>query len=90
MKLDDVLSAVHERRVLVFQECDHEECEIHHEPHFHQVLLTARQFKKVSDAIILSTRPEPSFKEGYDMATIRLDESVIEAEPFDGLSTTID
>jgi hypothetical protein len=59
-------------RLLVFLECDGEECEddaknVHNADyrHFHQVKLTPRQFKRVSEAIILREREDPELKPGY-------------------------
>jgi|ERR1041385_1228250 hypothetical protein len=93
IKADDYLSALAELRLLVFIECDPDECPNPDNAwttrHFHQVLLTSRQFKKVSDAIITSRRNDPDLKEGFEMATFRVD-GEFPPEPFDGLSSTID
>lgn len=87
---DDYLEALYEKRLLVFLEADeHCECDYDSEPHFHQIGLTSRQFKKVSDAIVCRTRKDDTLKEGYELAEIRFTAS-IPAEPFDGLSSTID
>ncbi len=83
------LDALNENRLLVFLECkDGEECKDGMEAHFHQVKLTQRQFKKVSDAIILKEKADPTLRDGYNLATIRLG-GTFPAEPFDGLSSTI-
>lgn len=97
MDLEEVLSAINETRLLVFLECNSEksECEeedfgkINPKHHFHQVRLTARQFKKMSDAVITKETPDPTLKDGYNMAELRLG-GTFDATPFEGLSSHID
>ncbi len=55
---------------------------------FSQVLLNPTQFKKVSDAIIKETRPDPDLKPGFDMAIVDIkDDVVIPAEHFENMSS---
>ncbi len=56
------------QRMLVFLETEPQSNK------YHQVMLNAEQFKKVSDAIIVSTKPDASLKPGYDMAEIEMSE----------------
>jgi len=85
---DEYLNALNEQRLLVFLECDHGQCEDSDEPHFHQVCLTGRQFKAVSDAVITGKREDADLKDGYEMVGMRLG-GIFAAAPFDGLSSTI-
>lgn len=94
-KADEYLKALNELRLLVFLECDGEECEddakniINGEHrHFHQVKLTPRQFKRVSDSIILREREDSDLKPGYNMASVRMG-GTFSPDLFDGLSSTI-
>lgn len=91
MKIEEVLDAVYETRLLVFLECNGEssECETQNSHHFHQVLLTPRQFKKVSDAIITKITKDPTLKEGKELIEMRLSNAIFDAKPFDGLSSTL-
>ncbi len=86
MRSDELLAAMNENRLLVFLECSGEDCEEGEGHHFHQVILTAAQFKKVSDACIVSEKPDPTLKEGYNLAELKLG-GTFAPESFDGLSS---
>ena len=89
MKIEDVLDAIYETRLLVFLECNGAESECGWEDdthHFHQVILTAEQFKKVSDAVIVEEETDIELKPQYKKATLNLDHT-LKPEPFEGLNS---
>lgn len=93
---DEYLKELNTMRTLVFLECDGEDCEDDAKNikggeyrHFHQVKLSARQFKSMTQAIILSERADDSLKDGYNMANIRVG-GTFAPEMFEGLSSTIE
>jgi hypothetical protein len=58
---------------------------------FHQIMLDSAQFKKVSDAILTSIRKDSSLRDGYDMATLNMDdERMIPASVFEGMNSIND
>lgn len=71
---------LNERRLLVFLENE--------DGTFSQVGLDAAQFKKVSDAIIVSSRKDDSLREGYEMAKLRIDpDKNLSADLFEGMNS---
>lgn len=78
--MEDPLALAYEKRLIVLMETDEYNG-------FHQVMLNAEQFKKVSDACFKASRPDPTLKPGYEMGTITLSEEVYPSEPFDGLNS---
>ena len=89
MRIEEMLDAIHETRLLIFLECNGaaSECEWEDDTHhFHQVVLSPEQFKKVSDAVITEERPDPELKPQYKKATLNLDHTLA-PEPFEGLSS---
>ena len=71
---------LNEQRLLVFLENE--------DGTFSQVGLDATQFKKISDAIILSSKKDDSLKEGYEMAQLRVDpDKKLPADLFEGMSS---
>lgn len=91
MKIEEMLDAINETRLLVFLECNgaSSECEWENDSHhFHQVILTAKQFKKMGDACITDEKSDPELKPRYKLATLQLDHTLA-PEPFEGLSSHI-
>ena len=89
MRIEEMLDAIHETRLLVFLECNgaDSECEWENDTnHFHQVLLTPAQFKKVSDAVIVEEETDITLKPRYKRATLNLNHTLA-PEPFEGLSS---
>ena len=75
------LFGAYEKRIIVLLENDDYSG-------FNQVLLNAEQLKKVSDAIILSTRKDSSLKEGYDLVEVNLDDDrTIASDVFEGMNS---
>ncbi len=66
--IDDIGVSLHELRLLVFLETEPQSGK------FNQVLLNARQFKKVSDATGEKTGNDEDLKEGFEMYSTNLSE----------------
>lgn len=89
VKADEYLESLHWLRLLMFMECAPAECDQEiEEPHFHQLIITPDQFKKIGDIIFENPRKDPDLKEGYERGTIELSIQSFDPKPFDGLSTT--
>ena len=84
---EDILGPLYENRLLVLMECEGECVNNDESHHFHQVLLTKEQFKKVSDAVIVNEQPDASLKEGYNLATLSLGTTSVPAAPFEGMGS---
>ena len=64
---DDLGLSLHENRLLIFLETDPQSGK------FQQLLLNAKQFKRISDAIFQDTRIEMSdLKEGHEVAELEV------------------
>jgi hypothetical protein len=89
VKADDYLEALNELRLIVLLECIGDSCdEENPERHFHQVRLTERQFKKVSDALIIKKHKDDDLKDGYEMVEMRFT-GTFDAKQFDGYASTM-
>lgn len=77
----EIEQAVYGLRLLVLAECEQQECGGGR--HFHQIVLTSEQFKKVSDVVFTSTGPPD--KDGYEEGVLRLTEETVGYEPFEGM-----
>jgi len=89
MKVEEMLDAINETRLLVFLECNgaKSECEWEDDTHhFHQVILSPEQFKKVSDSVIVEEETDITLKPQYKKATLNLNHT-LKPEPFEGLSS---
>lgn len=87
---DQYLDALAENRLLVFMECHEDDCQSEEKSeghHFHQVLLNGVQFKKVSDAIILSERKDEDLRDGFTEVQIEISERSLPAKHFEGMSS---
>lgn len=88
MDMQSVLDALNENRLLVFLECREDpDCESEDKHHFHQVILTPQQFKKVSDATILSEIGDDALRPGYKLATMKMSDQIFDYKTFEGLSS---
>lgn len=79
-KSEDPLFGAYETRLLVFLETDEHDG-------FRQVMLTPKQFKEVSDAVIREIEFLDGMKPGMESVSIELSEERYPAEPFDGLNS---
>lgn len=58
---------------------------------FHPVFLDEKQFKKVSDAIIVSTKKDKTLRDGYELVNIDINTDVsIPCDMFIGLDSITD
>lgn len=57
---------------------------------FRQVFLDKKQFKKVSDAIVMSIEKNDNLKEGYEMAEVKTCDIEIKADVFMGMDSIND
>lgn len=79
--MKDPLAGAYELRLLVLLERDDYSG-------FHQIMLNPKQFKAVSDAILILSKKEDSLKEGYEMAYFNIDdERLIPSEVFEGMNS---
>lgn len=79
---DEILAGMHECRVLVLLESDDH-------TKFHQVLLNAAQFKKVSDTVIYEEKPDPTLKPGYTTVRLNMGRKEFSVELFEGMSSFV-
>lgn len=79
-KDDEILFALNALRVLVLKECE--------DGKFRQVGLTAEQFKKVSDSILVDSYKDENLKPGFEMAVLNINPDwEMESDSFLGLAS---
>lgn len=78
--MNDPFSGAYEQRLIVLLENDDFKG-------FRQVMLGEKQFKTISDACFVASRPDPDLKPGYEMGTIQLSEETYELPQLDGLNS---